>query len=59
MIIAAPVTLETRWRDRKGREWRIVRKLPCGRNECATTDRRYLGEWTHKEIRAAKESEGA
>lgn len=47
------VTLQTRWLDAKGREWRIVEKMPFGRNVCTTTDGRRQGEWTHKEIRAA------
>ena len=48
-----PVTMQTRWRDGKGREWQIVEKLPFGRNLCTTVDRRLQGEWTHKEIRHA------
>lgn len=47
------VTMQTRWLDGKGREWRIVEKMPFGRNVCTTTDGRYQGDWTHKEIRAA------
>lgn len=47
------VTMQTRWTDAKCREWRIVEKMPFGRNSCTTTDRRYQAEWTHKEIRAA------
>jgi hypothetical protein len=47
------VTMQTRWTDAKGREWRIVEKMPFGRNVCTTTDRRFQAEWTHKEIRAA------
>lgn len=50
---AVPLTMATRWLDARGREWRIVVKLPFGRNVCTTTDCRYQGDWTHKEIRAA------
>lgn len=52
------VTMQTRWRDAKGREWRIVEKLPFGRNVCTTTDGRIQGDWTHKEIRAALRAVG-
>ena len=48
-----PLTQDTRWLDAKGREWRILEKLPAGRNLCTTTDRRYQGDWTTREIRSA------
>ncbi len=54
-----PVTMATRWRDARGREWQIVEKLPFGRNSCTTTDRRYQGDWTHREIREALASRSA
>lgn len=49
------LTTETRWTDERGRVWRIVEKMPFGRNLCTTTDdgRKLVGEWTHNEIRAA------
>jgi hypothetical protein len=54
-----PLTMQTRWHDAKGREWRIVEMLPFGRNICSTTDRRFQGAWTHKEIRNAIARQGA
>jgi hypothetical protein len=45
--------MQTRWLDGKGREWRILEKLPFGRNVCTTTDRRFQGDWTTRDIRAA------
>lgn len=48
------ITLNTRWRDAKGREWRIIEKYPFGRNECCLVDAPWhSGGWTTREIRAA------
>lgn len=54
-----PITKETRWLDAKGREWQVYEKRPFGVNECRTTDRRFQGEWTTREIRAALAKVGA
>lgn len=48
-----PLTKGTCWRDAKGREWEIFEKCPFGRHFCRTTDRRFQGEWSSREIREA------
>lgn len=50
---AVGLTKATRWMDAKGREWMILEKYPGGRNLCTTVDRRYQGEWSHRDIRKA------
>jgi hypothetical protein len=53
MATQVDLTTQTRWLDGKGREWRIVEKLPFGRNVCTTVDRRFQGDWTTRDIRSA------
>lgn len=45
----------TRWRDRKGREWRRTRRVEGGLHDCETTDGRFAGLWSTSDIRQAME----
>ncbi|MBA8886121.1 hypothetical protein FHW12_000312 [Dokdonella fugitiva] len=47
------ITRDTRWRDRKGREWKHSRRVAAGMHDCETVDGRFAGMWTTDEIRAA------
>jgi hypothetical protein len=50
----APITFSTRWKDAKGRTWRVIENMHFGRYNCVLEDRpSYSGWWTAKEIRAA------
>lgn len=51
---ATPITKDTRWKDGKGRVWRVFDNLYFGRYFCVLADRpSYSGNWTAKQIRAA------
>lgn len=47
------ITRDTRWTDRKGRTWRVLRRVPGGMVECGTEDGQFFGLWRTDEIREA------
>ena len=49
------ITRDTRWKDRKGREWKHGRRVAAGLHDCETVDGRFAGTWTTDDIRQALE----